>query len=75
MFSDTLASLFVPMGIEGGATAPDFLGEPGETAMPLAMDGGGEGQLMQAEIDAITKFKEEGTWMGGELRSVRLRGG
>lgn len=65
MFSDTLATIFLPIGIEGGALAPDFLGKPGETAAPLAMDGGGEGRLFQGEIDAIKKFKDAGTWMGG----------
>ena len=59
MFSDTLASLFVPMGIEGGATAPDYLGEPGETAMRRwRMRGVGGDMLMRGVGGAAQLFSQ-----------------
>jgi len=67
IFSDTLATIFLAIGLEGGALAPDFLGVAGDTGAPLAMDGSAKdgSRLLTGEIAAIDGFKAAGTWMGG----------
>ena len=53
MFSDTLACIFLWLGVEGVVFAPDWLG------------GKGEANITEAEIVKIAEWKDNGEWLNG----------